>query len=159
MSPKRKNTERETVFKRLENVVFHRLRDKERSVSVHSGDSKRPSRRSTKGGKKPATRILIYEERSLLKKVTETTEHPLGERLSSPKVRMVEADIGSLGLRNKVQAWRMVTWQGCGRARRSIRSLLAFATLIYQKGPACQTTSRHMTEARTRKITSRFSKH
>ncbi|GJX32863.1 reverse transcriptase domain-containing protein [Tanacetum coccineum] len=42
-SPKKKGLERKTVFKRLEKGVFHRLGDKEKSVSVYSGDSRRRS--------------------------------------------------------------------------------------------------------------------
>ncbi|GJX55274.1 hypothetical protein Tco_0285171 [Tanacetum coccineum] len=42
-SPKKKGSERKTVFKRLEKGVFHRLGDKEKSVSVYSDDSRRRS--------------------------------------------------------------------------------------------------------------------
>ncbi|GKF15416.1 hypothetical protein Tco_0056878 [Tanacetum coccineum] len=40
-SPRERDPKRKTVFKRLEKGVFHRLRDKERSVSAHSRDSRR----------------------------------------------------------------------------------------------------------------------
>ncbi|GJV44878.1 reverse transcriptase domain-containing protein [Tanacetum coccineum] len=40
-SPKERGPKRKTVFKRLENDVFHRAGDKEKSVSAHSRDSKR----------------------------------------------------------------------------------------------------------------------
>ncbi|GJV57826.1 reverse transcriptase domain-containing protein [Tanacetum coccineum] len=40
-SPKKKGSERKTVFKRLEKGVFHRLGDKEKSMPVYSGDSRR----------------------------------------------------------------------------------------------------------------------
>ncbi|GKD79965.1 hypothetical protein Tco_1342586 [Tanacetum coccineum] len=40
-SPRERDLKRKTVFKRLEKVVFHRLRDKERSVSAHLRDSRR----------------------------------------------------------------------------------------------------------------------
>ncbi|GJT74396.1 reverse transcriptase domain-containing protein [Tanacetum coccineum] len=39
-SPKKKGSERKTMFKRLEKGVFHRLRDKGKSVSVYSDDSR-----------------------------------------------------------------------------------------------------------------------
>ncbi|GJR61005.1 reverse transcriptase domain-containing protein [Tanacetum coccineum] len=39
-SPKKKGSERKTVFKRLEKGVFHRIRDKGKSVSVYSDDSR-----------------------------------------------------------------------------------------------------------------------
>ncbi|GKC41658.1 hypothetical protein Tco_1059380 [Tanacetum coccineum] len=39
-SPKKKGSERKKVFKRMEKGVFHRLRDKGKSVSVYSDDSR-----------------------------------------------------------------------------------------------------------------------
>ncbi|GJX20998.1 hypothetical protein Tco_0223675 [Tanacetum coccineum] len=42
-SPREKDPERRTVFKRLEKGVFHRLGDKEKNVSAHSKDSGRKS--------------------------------------------------------------------------------------------------------------------
>ncbi|GJV88935.1 reverse transcriptase domain-containing protein [Tanacetum coccineum] len=42
-SPRRKDPERETVFKRLEKGVFHRLGDKEKGMSAHSDNSRRQS--------------------------------------------------------------------------------------------------------------------
>ncbi|GJV44989.1 reverse transcriptase domain-containing protein [Tanacetum coccineum] len=48
VSPKKKGPERKAVFKRLEKGVFHRLRDKGKSVSVHSDESKRWSHHSSR---------------------------------------------------------------------------------------------------------------
>ncbi|GJX14816.1 hypothetical protein Tco_0206574 [Tanacetum coccineum] len=42
-SPRKKGSERKTVFKRLEKGVFHRLRDKGKSISTYSNDSRRRS--------------------------------------------------------------------------------------------------------------------
>nr|GEV44527.1 reverse transcriptase domain-containing protein [Tanacetum cinerariifolium] len=42
-SPREKDPERRTVFKRLEKCVFHRLGDKEKNVSAHSRGSERKS--------------------------------------------------------------------------------------------------------------------
>ncbi|GJR69494.1 hypothetical protein Tco_0015559 [Tanacetum coccineum] len=42
-SPRRKDPERETVFRRLEKGVFHRLGDKEKGISAYSGSSRRQS--------------------------------------------------------------------------------------------------------------------
>ncbi|GKC28094.1 hypothetical protein Tco_1035388 [Tanacetum coccineum] len=51
-SPRERDPKRKTIFKRLEKGVFHRLGDKEKSVSAHSRDSRRRlyqgSRRDTK---------------------------------------------------------------------------------------------------------------
>ncbi|GKF11514.1 hypothetical protein Tco_0049440, partial [Tanacetum coccineum] len=46
-SPKKKGSERKTVFKRLKIGVFHRLRDKGKNVSVYSDDSRRRSYHSS----------------------------------------------------------------------------------------------------------------
>ncbi|GJX93945.1 hypothetical protein Tco_0348531 [Tanacetum coccineum] len=50
-APKKKGSEKKTVFKRLEKGVFHRLGDKEKSVSVYSGNSRRRSYHSSGFGK------------------------------------------------------------------------------------------------------------
>ncbi|GJS55050.1 hypothetical protein Tco_0628412 [Tanacetum coccineum] len=42
-SPRKRDSERKTVFKRLEKGVFHRLGDKGKIVSAHSDDSRRQS--------------------------------------------------------------------------------------------------------------------
>ncbi|GJX26251.1 reverse transcriptase domain-containing protein [Tanacetum coccineum] len=42
-SPRRKDPERKTVFRRLEKGVFHRLGDKEKGMSAYSGSSRRQS--------------------------------------------------------------------------------------------------------------------
>nr|GEV21533.1 hypothetical protein [Tanacetum cinerariifolium] len=51
-SPRNKDSERKTMFKRLKKGVFHRLRDNEKSMSAYSNDSRRrsypSSRRDTK---------------------------------------------------------------------------------------------------------------
>ncbi|GJT84974.1 reverse transcriptase domain-containing protein [Tanacetum coccineum] len=48
-SPRRKDPERETMFRRLEKGVFHRLGDKENGMSAYSGSSKRQSYHSSRG--------------------------------------------------------------------------------------------------------------
>ncbi|GKD87698.1 reverse transcriptase domain-containing protein [Tanacetum coccineum] len=48
-SPRRKDPERETVFRRLEKGVFHRLGDKEKGMSAYSGSSRRQSHHSSRG--------------------------------------------------------------------------------------------------------------
>ncbi|GKA71362.1 reverse transcriptase domain-containing protein [Tanacetum coccineum] len=47
-SPRERGPERKTVFKRLEKGVFHRLGDKEKSVSAHSRDSRHRSYNSSR---------------------------------------------------------------------------------------------------------------
>ncbi|GJR39971.1 reverse transcriptase domain-containing protein [Tanacetum coccineum] len=48
-SPRRKDPKRETVFRRLEKGVFHRLGDKEKGMSAYSGSSRRQSHHSSRG--------------------------------------------------------------------------------------------------------------
>ncbi|GJW36479.1 hypothetical protein Tco_0059399 [Tanacetum coccineum] len=48
-SPRRKDPERETVFRRLEKGVFHRLGDKEKGMSAYSGSSRRQSYHNSRG--------------------------------------------------------------------------------------------------------------
>ncbi|GKE42971.1 hypothetical protein Tco_1470255 [Tanacetum coccineum] len=48
-SPRRKDPERETVFRRLEKGVFHMLGDKEKGMSTYSGSSRRQSYHSSRG--------------------------------------------------------------------------------------------------------------
>ncbi|GJT61081.1 hypothetical protein Tco_1004614 [Tanacetum coccineum] len=47
-SPRRKDPERETVFRRLEKGVFHRLGDKEKGMSAYSDSSRRQSYHSSR---------------------------------------------------------------------------------------------------------------
>nr|GEU34182.1 myb/SANT-like domain-containing protein [Tanacetum cinerariifolium] len=46
-SPRKRDTKRKTVFKRLENVVFQRPKDNEKSISAHSNDPRRQSYHSS----------------------------------------------------------------------------------------------------------------
>ncbi|GKE36519.1 hypothetical protein Tco_1459924, partial [Tanacetum coccineum] len=48
-SPRRKDPERETVFRRLEKDVFHRLGDKEKGMSAYFDSSRRQSHHSNRG--------------------------------------------------------------------------------------------------------------
>ncbi|GJR23265.1 hypothetical protein Tco_0971792 [Tanacetum coccineum] len=47
-SPRKKDPERETVFKRLEKGVFHRLGDKDKNMSAYSNDSRHQSYHSSR---------------------------------------------------------------------------------------------------------------
>ncbi|GJV27888.1 hypothetical protein Tco_1384336 [Tanacetum coccineum] len=51
-SPRRKYPKRETVFRRLEKGIFHRLGDKEKGMSAYSGSSRRQSYHSIRGDTK-----------------------------------------------------------------------------------------------------------
>ncbi|GJY50795.1 hypothetical protein Tco_0441642 [Tanacetum coccineum] len=63
----------------------------------------------------------------------------------------MQEDNGSHDPKSKGQALKMAIYPSHGYARKLIRSLLAFAILISQKGPVCQVMSKHMTEVRIQK--------
>ncbi|GKC32961.1 reverse transcriptase domain-containing protein [Tanacetum coccineum] len=84
-SPKKKGSERKTVFKMLEKGVFHRLGDKGKSVSVYSDDSRcrsyHSSHRDTKSchqsSRSKATEPVFarrYNKRASSKKMEEFSE-------------------------------------------------------------------------------------
>ncbi|GKE64644.1 hypothetical protein Tco_1518805, partial [Tanacetum coccineum] len=150
-SPRRKDPKRETVFRRLEKGVFHRLGDKEKGMSAHSGNSRRQSYHSSR-------RDTESYYQSSCSRGTEPTlkRHHDRKAYSCQKVRIVKEDIGNLNLRSRGQVWRMRTYPSHGYARRPIRSHLAFAILIYQRGSVCLAMSKRMTEVKIRKIILRF---
>lgn len=104
-SPRKKNTERETVFKRLEKGVFHRLRDWERSISMYSGDSKRPTRHSAQKGEES------YYHISYSQRTGPTTRKHGDNRASSRKTDALfeSKDSGGGHPRKKSQVLRTTT--------------------------------------------------
>ncbi|GJR36530.1 reverse transcriptase domain-containing protein, partial [Tanacetum coccineum] len=82
-SPRKRDPERKTVFKRLERVVFHMLGDKGKTISAYSSDSRRQSNIITK-------------------------EHPHKGRKYYQKVKVVQEDTGSHDQKNKGQALRII---------------------------------------------------
>ncbi|GJX50717.1 hypothetical protein Tco_0277562 [Tanacetum coccineum] len=66
-------------------------------------------------------------------------------------MKVVQEDNGSHDPQSKGQALRMAIYPSHGYARKLIRSLLASAILISQRGPVCQVMSKHMTEVRIQK--------
>ncbi|GJW48974.1 reverse transcriptase domain-containing protein [Tanacetum coccineum] len=104
---------------------------------------------------KVVTRAPAQEEQSLPLRNIITKEHPHTGHKRYQKVKVVQEDTGSHGQKSKDQALRMTIYPSHGYTRKLICSLPAFAILISQKGPVCQVTSKHMMEARIRKITSR----
>ncbi|GJU11210.1 hypothetical protein Tco_1133606 [Tanacetum coccineum] len=109
-SPRKRDPERKTVFKRLEKGVFHRLRDKGKSMSAHSNDSRRHSYHNSRTGQKRCQKVKVAQE-----------------------------ETGSHGKKSKDQALRMMIYPSHGYARKLICSLPAFAILISQKGHAHHT--------------------
>ncbi|GKB23766.1 hypothetical protein Tco_0863167, partial [Tanacetum coccineum] len=88
-SPRERGPERETVFKRMEKGVFQRLRDKEKSVSAHSKDSRRrpyhSSRRDTES----------YYQSSRSREIEFTSEKHHNKRASSRRREALSESEGS----------------------------------------------------------------
>ncbi|GJY57702.1 reverse transcriptase domain-containing protein [Tanacetum coccineum] len=117
-SPRKRDLERKIVFKRMEKGVFHRLGDKEKSISAYSNDSRRQ----------------LYHN------------SPHAGRKRCQKLKAVQEDIGRQDQKSKGRALRMTIYPNHGYARKLIRSHPASAILISRKGPVCQVTSKRMTE-------------
>ncbi|GJS63987.1 hypothetical protein Tco_0678551 [Tanacetum coccineum] len=102
-SPRRKDPERETIFRRLEKGVFHRLGDKEKGMSAYSSSSRRRSHHSSRRdtdrlrGTEPAPK-RHHERKAYSRK---------GGRMSESEV---QEDIRNLNLKSKGQVWRMRTY-------------------------------------------------
>ncbi|GJZ62479.1 hypothetical protein Tco_0618616 [Tanacetum coccineum] len=150
-SPKKKGPERKAVFKRLEKGVFHRLRDKGKSVSVHSDDSRNwlhhSSRRDTKS----------CHQSSCSRATESASEKRYIKRASSRRTEELSESKGSAGghwkskLKRKKSSLRTI-YPNYGYVKKHIPSLLGSVTLISQK-PECLVTSKHMMEVKTQKTT------
>ncbi|GKE30980.1 reverse transcriptase domain-containing protein [Tanacetum coccineum] len=90
-SPKKKGSKRKVVFKRLEKGVFHKLRDKGKSVSVHSDDSRRWSHHSSRRDTKSC-------DQSSRSRATESaSERRYNKRASSRRTEELSKSEGSRG--------------------------------------------------------------
>ncbi|GKA16065.1 reverse transcriptase domain-containing protein [Tanacetum coccineum] len=143
-SPRKRDPERKTVFKRLEKGVFHRLGDKGKSISVYSNDSRRRSYHSSRRD----TESCYQSSRSRETEFASKKHH--NKRASSRRVEALsesegsEEDIGSQNQRGKSRVLRMIC-PNHGYVKKQILSLLGYVTLTFQK-PVCLVTSRHTTE-------------
>nr|GEY92592.1 hypothetical protein [Tanacetum cinerariifolium] len=124
-SPRKGNPKRKPVFRRLEKVAAEIL--------------------------KAATGVLAQEKQSLFLKNVITKEHPHEGRKHCRKAKVVQGDIGSQSQRDKSRMLRK-TCPNHAYVKKRIISLLGSVTLTFQK-PECLVISRHMTEAKTQKIT------
>ncbi|GJR73889.1 reverse transcriptase domain-containing protein [Tanacetum coccineum] len=154
-SPRKKDPERKTVFKRPERVYSTGLETRRR-VCLHTRMTQGVNRTIAVAEiLRAVTKAPTLEEQSLLLRNTITKEHPHTGRKLCRKAKVVQEDTGSQGQKGKGQALKMTIYPSHGYARILIRSLLAFVISISQKGPVCQVMSKHMTEARIQKIISR----
>ncbi|GJX53406.1 reverse transcriptase domain-containing protein [Tanacetum coccineum] len=100
-SPKKKGSERKTVFKRLERGVFHRLGDKGKSVSVYSDESRCRSYHSSHKDTESC-------HQSSHSKATKPVSGRL-YKLKRPKSG-VEDDLSQPWSAAKTERWAMPTW-------------------------------------------------
>ncbi|GKA86335.1 reverse transcriptase domain-containing protein [Tanacetum coccineum] len=98
-SPRKKDSERKTVFKRMEKGVFHRLGDKGKSVSAYSNNSRRQSYHSSRRD----TKSCYQSSRSRGTKPAFEKHH--NKRASSHKAEALSKSEAA-----KVERWAMPTW-------------------------------------------------
>ncbi|GKD50122.1 hypothetical protein Tco_1279098 [Tanacetum coccineum] len=90
-SPRKRDPERKMVFKRLEKGVFHRLRDKGKSTSAYSNDSRRQSYQSNRKDTKSC-----YQS-SRLRETEFASEKYHNKRTSSRRMEALSESEGSAG--------------------------------------------------------------
>ncbi|GJR55333.1 hypothetical protein Tco_1405854 [Tanacetum coccineum] len=110
-SARKKDSKRETMFKRLEKGVFHRLGDNGKSMSAYSNDSRRRSYRSSCGDTKSCYRSSRSRETEFASKNVITKEHPHEGLKHCQKVKAAQEDTGSQNQKGaKMEHWAMPTW-------------------------------------------------
>ncbi|GKG42891.1 hypothetical protein Tco_0479575, partial [Tanacetum coccineum] len=102
-STRRKDLEREMVFRRLEKGVFHRLDDKEKGMSTYSGVQGVSHVTTAAETPRAIIRIPAREERSPLLRGIMIEKHTHVREKRCKKVKTVQEDIGNLNLRSKSQ--------------------------------------------------------
>ncbi|GKA96545.1 hypothetical protein Tco_0818640 [Tanacetum coccineum] len=151
-SPRKRDPERKTVFKRLEKRVFHRLGDKGKSMSAYSNDSRRRSYHSSRRN----TKSCYQSSRSRETEFASEKHH--NQRGTSRRMEALSESEGSIGGHWKSKPKRQKSSieddlsQPWVCEETDFISPLGSATLIFQK-PECPVTSRHTTEVKTQKIT------
>ncbi|GJW13486.1 hypothetical protein Tco_0017619, partial [Tanacetum coccineum] len=113
-SPRRKDPERETMFRRLKKGVFHRLGDKEKGMSAYSGSSRRQSHHSSRGDTESYYQSSRSRGTEPAPKRHHVEKHTHVREEGYQKARTVQEDIGNLNLKSKGQVWRMRTYPNHG---------------------------------------------
>ncbi|GJS85464.1 hypothetical protein Tco_0752005 [Tanacetum coccineum] len=90
-SPRKKDPERKTVFKRLDKGIFHRLGDKGKSKSSYLNDSRRQSYRSSRRD----TESCYQSSRSRETEFASEKHH--NKRASSRRMEALSESGGSVG--------------------------------------------------------------
>ncbi|GKB13350.1 hypothetical protein Tco_0847273 [Tanacetum coccineum] len=89
-SSRKKDSERETVFKRMKKGIFHRLGDNEKSMSAYSNDSRRRSYHSSRGDTESCYRSSRSREEF-------ASEKRHNKRASSRRMETLSESEGSAG--------------------------------------------------------------
>ncbi|GKG02194.1 hypothetical protein Tco_0306899 [Tanacetum coccineum] len=130
------------MFKRLEKGVFHRLGDKGKSISTYSDNSRRQSYHNSSRD----TESCYQSSRSRGTEIA--SEKHSNKRVSSRRTEALLESKGSAGghwksrskkLRSSIE---VAIYPSYRYTRKQIRSLLASAILISQRGPVCQVMSK-----------------
>ncbi|GJW50304.1 reverse transcriptase domain-containing protein, partial [Tanacetum coccineum] len=116
-SPRRKDPERETLFRRLEKGVFHRLGDKEKGMSAYSGSSRRQSRHSSREDTES-----YYQDSRSRRTEPALKRHHDRKACSRKGGRMSESEdsageYGNLNQKSKCQVWRIRTYPDHGHVK------------------------------------------
>ncbi|GKB18225.1 reverse transcriptase domain-containing protein [Tanacetum coccineum] len=106
-SPRKRDPKRKTVFKRLENGVFHMLEDKGKSISAYSNDSRRRSYHSSRRDTESYYQSSHSRETEFASENIITKEHPYEGWKRCQKVKVAQEDIGSQSQRDKIRVLRM----------------------------------------------------
>ncbi|GJT55173.1 reverse transcriptase domain-containing protein [Tanacetum coccineum] len=108
-SPRKKDPERKTTFKRLEKGVFYRLGDKGKTISAYSSDSRRQSYHNSHRDTKSCYQNSRSRGTELApEKHHNKKEHPHAGWKYYQKVKVVQEDTGSHDQKRKGQALRMI---------------------------------------------------
>nr|GEU53776.1 hypothetical protein [Tanacetum cinerariifolium] len=142
-SPRKRDPKRKTVFKRLEKGVFHKLGSKEKSMFAYSNDS----------------RHHLYYNNHRDTESCYQSSHSRGTKSASKKNSNKRESPRRTKTMSKGEDTAKGHWKSRSKRQKSsieendqILSRLGSVTLIFQK-PECPITSRHMTKAKTQKIT------
>ncbi|GJY64266.1 reverse transcriptase domain-containing protein [Tanacetum coccineum] len=113
-SPRKKDLERKTVFKRLEKGVFYGLGDKGKSVSAYSNDSRRQSYHNSRKDTESCYQSSRSRGTETASEKHHKNEHPHTGRELCRKAKVVHEDTGRQGQKSKGQALKMTIYPNHG---------------------------------------------
>ncbi|GKE00080.1 reverse transcriptase domain-containing protein [Tanacetum coccineum] len=107
-SPRKRGPKRKTMFKRLEKGVFHMLRDKGKTISAYSSDSRRQLYHNSHRYTESCYQSSRSRGTELAPEKHHKKEHPHAGRKYYQKAKVVQEDTGSHNQKSKGQALRMI---------------------------------------------------